>query len=122
NVQARARRGITLGIPTRELLINRQRRFARGGVELGPPPHPQVRIAGAEQREWRVLGRGKFVRDFPKIGRRLRVLAELERALREIVVDLRELRLAGAEFERQALQQKLGAPEIAMAKYPHRLF
>jgi len=93
-----------------------------GRRDVGPAPQPEIRVAGAEQRERRVLGRGKLVRDLPKIGRRLRVLAELERALGEIVVDLCELRLARPEFERQTLQQELRAPEIAMTKYPHRAF
>src|SRR5437899_3088480 len=122
DVEARARRGVAIGIPAGELLVDRQRGFARGRIELGPVPQPEIRVAGAEQRERRILGRGKLVRDLPEVGRRLRVLAELERALGEIVVDLRKLRLARPEFERQTLQQELRAPEIAMTKYPQRAF
>src|SRR6266480_825096 len=44
------------------------------------------------------------------------LVAHLKRALRHVVADLREGRVAWLEIERQPLQNRQGAPQIAMVK------
>src|SRR5437763_338084 len=85
---SRALGGAALRIAAGELLVDGEGRLAVRRIELGPAPQPQVGVAGAEQRQRRVVGGRELIRRLPELVDGEDVVARLEIALGEVVVDL----------------------------------
>src|SRR5258708_27342759 len=115
-MRTRPRRCVAVGEPAGQLLINGERGLDVAGVELGAVPEPQVRVPGPEQRDRRVLRGGEFVGDFPKIARRLHVVAELKRALGAVIIRFRELWASRRQLETDALEYDLRPTQLAVVE------
>ena len=113
--------GAALRIAAGELLVDGEGRLAVRRIELGPAPQPQVGVAGAEQRQRRVVGGRELIRRLAELVDGEDVITGLEIALGEVVVDLGDGRIAGLQLEGEPLERLQCLREGAAMEEPARL-